>query len=122
MVAAGASGLFPATKIAAFWAFLLGVCLIAAGLTFLETVANPYSTVLGAQDFAATRINLAQSCNGIGWIFGPLAGAMFFYSTTPAVSTQERKPCGFPTPRSASSSRSSPWYSSGPDARPHASG
>jgi len=81
MVAGGGFWFIPATKIAAFWAFLLGVCLIAAGLTFLETVANPYSTVLGAQEFAATRINLAQSCNGIGWIFGPLAGAMFFYST-----------------------------------------
>lgn len=81
MVAAGGLWFIPATKIAAFWAFLLGVCLIAAGLTFLETVANPYSTVLGPQEYAATRINLAQSCNGIGWIFGPLAGAMFFYST-----------------------------------------
>jgi FHS family L-fucose permease-like MFS transporter len=81
MVAAGGFWFIPATQIAAFWAFLLGVCLIAAGLTFLETVANPYTTVLGAKEFAATRINLAQSCNGIGWIFGPIAGAMFFYST-----------------------------------------
>jgi len=32
----------------------------------LETVANPYTTVLGDQQYAATRINLAQSCNGIG--------------------------------------------------------
>ena len=81
MVAAGGFWFIPATQIAQFWAFLLGVCLIAAGLTFLEAVANPYTTVLGAPDFAATRINLAQSCNGIGWIFGPIAGAMFFYST-----------------------------------------
>lgn len=81
MVAAGGFWFIPATKIAAFWAFLLGVCLIAAGLTFLETVANPYTTVLGPKEYAATRINLAASCNGIGWIFGPLAGAMFFYST-----------------------------------------
>jgi len=81
MVAAGGFWFIPATHIAAFWAFLLGVCLIAAGLTFLETVANPYTTVLGPKQYAATRINLAQSCNGIGWIFGPLAGAMFFYST-----------------------------------------
>ena len=29
-----------ATSIAAFWAFLLGVCIIASGLTFLETVAR----------------------------------------------------------------------------------
>jgi FHS family L-fucose permease-like MFS transporter len=65
----------------AFVAFLAGVCLIATGLTFLETIANPYTTVLGDPHYAATRINLAQSCNGIGWIFGPIAGSMFFYST-----------------------------------------
>jgi FHS family L-fucose permease-like MFS transporter len=79
MVAVGGFWFIPATKIAAFWAFLVGVCIIAAGLTFLETIANPYTTVLGDQRYAATRINLAQSCNGIGWIFGPLAGAAFFY-------------------------------------------
>ena len=80
MVAAGGFWFIPATKIAAFWAFLLGVCIIAAGLTFLETIANPYTTVLGAPRYAAARINLAQSCNGIGWIGGPIAGAAFFYS------------------------------------------
>lgn len=79
MVAVGGFWFIPATHIAQFWAFLLGVCVIAAGLTFLETVANPYTTVLGPREYAATRINLAQSCNGIGWIFGPIAGSMFFY-------------------------------------------
>ncbi|HXB73269.1 MAG TPA: MFS transporter [Candidatus Acidoferrales bacterium] len=64
----------------AFVAFLAGVCAIATGLTFLETIANPYTTVLGDLRFAATRINLAQSCNGVGWIFGPIVGGMFFYS------------------------------------------
>ena len=80
MVAVGGLWFIPATHIAQFWAFLLGVCFIAAGLTFLETIANPYTTVLGHPHYAATRINLAQSCNGIGWIFGPIAGGMFFYS------------------------------------------
>ena len=79
MVAAGGFWFIPATSIASFWAFLVGVCVIAAGLTFLETIANPYTTVLGTERYAATRINLAQSCNGIGWIFGPIAGAAFFY-------------------------------------------
>jgi FHS family L-fucose permease-like MFS transporter len=79
MVAIGGFWFIPATKIATFPAFLLGVCVIASGLTFLETVANPYTTVLGPKQFAATRINLAQSCNGVGWILGPIAGAMFFY-------------------------------------------
>jgi FHS family L-fucose permease-like MFS transporter len=80
LVAAGGFWFIPATHIAAFWAFLAGVCAIAAGLTFLETVANPYTTVLGDPRFAATRINLAQSCNGVGWIAGPIVGSIFFYS------------------------------------------
>ena len=84
MVAVGGFWFIPATKIAAFWAFLLGVCVIASGLTFLETVANPYTTVLGPPQYAATRINLAQSCNGVGWLLGPIAGGLFFYSKNAA--------------------------------------
>jgi MFS transporter, FHS family, L-fucose permease len=92
IVAVGGFWFIPATNInamvhegrvsanTAFVAYLAGVCAIAVGLTFLETIANPYTTVLGDQRFAATRINLAQSCNGIGWIFGPIIGSMFFYS------------------------------------------
>jgi FHS family L-fucose permease-like MFS transporter len=80
IVAVGGFWFLPATHIAMFWAFLLGVGVIASGLTFLETVANPYVAILGNPRYAATRINLAQSCNGIGWILGPIAGSMFFYS------------------------------------------
>jgi FHS family L-fucose permease-like MFS transporter len=91
IVAAGGFWFIPATHInamvhqgavsptTAFVAFLAGVCLIATGLTFLETIANPYTTVLGAKTYAATRINLAQSCNGVGWILGPIVGSQFFY-------------------------------------------
>ena len=93
IVAAGGFWFIPATHInamvhegtvsaaTAFTAFLFGVCLIATGLTFLETIANPYTTVLGNMKFAAARINLAQSCNGVGWIFGPIIGSIFFYGT-----------------------------------------
>ncbi|MEY2504930.1 MAG: transporter, family, L-fucose permease [Verrucomicrobiota bacterium] len=84
MVAVGGFWFIPATQIASFWAFLLGVCVIAAGLTFLETIANPYTTVLGPVQYAATRINLAQSCNGIGLLLGPVAGGLFFYSKNAA--------------------------------------
>jgi FHS family L-fucose permease-like MFS transporter len=91
MVAVGGFWFVPATWVSeaakegtvsnnvAFAAFLLGVCVIASGLTFLETIANPYTTVLGDKRYAATRINLAQSCNGVGWILGPIVGGMFFY-------------------------------------------
>jgi len=96
MVAVGGFWFIPATHInelahagrvsstTAFIGYLAGVCVIAAGLTFLETIANPYATVLGPSRYAATRINLAQSCNGIGWIFGPVIGGLFFYSKNAA--------------------------------------
>jgi fucose permease len=80
LVAVGGFWFMPATSISQFWAFLMGVCLIAMGLTVLETVANPYTTVLGPKEYGASRINLAQSCNGIGWILGPIVGSMYFYS------------------------------------------
>jgi FHS family L-fucose permease-like MFS transporter len=84
IVAVGGFWFIPATQIAAFWAFLLGVCIIASGLTFLETIANPYTTVLGDLRYAATRINLAQSCNGVGWMLGPWVGGLYFYSKNAA--------------------------------------
>ena len=80
LVAVGGFWFMPATSISQFWAFLMGVCLIAMGLTVLETVANPYTTVLGPKEYGATRINLAQSCNGVGWILGPIVGSAYFYS------------------------------------------
>jgi FHS family L-fucose permease-like MFS transporter len=90
MVAIGGFWFIPATWIASFWAFLLGVCIIAMGLTVLETVANPYTTVLGPKQYAATRINFAQAFNGVGWIFGPIIGGIFFYSNRGAEAAQKQ--------------------------------
>jgi FHS family L-fucose permease-like MFS transporter len=58
------------------------------GLTFLETIANPYTTVLGAPQFAAVRINTAQTFNGVGWLIGPWLGSMFFYNEKGAEAAQ----------------------------------
>ena len=90
MVALGCLWFIPATQISTFWAFLLGVCVISMGLTFLETIANPYTTVLGAPQFAAVRINIAQSFNGVGWILGPILGGVFFYSSQGAEAAHQQ--------------------------------
>jgi FHS family L-fucose permease-like MFS transporter len=90
IIAAGGFWFMAATAIASFWAFLLGVSVIAMGLTVLETVANPYTTVLGPKEFAPFRINLAQSFNGLGWILGPVVGGAFFYSATGAVVSHQQ--------------------------------
>lgn len=82
LVSLGGFWFVPASRISEFWAFLLGVCVVAMGLTVLETVANPYTTVLGPKEYGTFRINLAQSFNGAGWISGPYIASYFFYATT----------------------------------------
>ena len=89
LAAVGCLWFYPATKIDGFWAVLLGVCLVAMGFSFLETVANPYTTVLGNPKYAASRINLAQSFNAIGWPIAPYIGGLYFYHTDDALSAQQ---------------------------------
>jgi FHS family L-fucose permease-like MFS transporter len=85
LIAIGAFWFIPATQIGTFGAFLVGLFILATGLTCLETVANPYATALGPPELGAARINLAQSCNGIGWMLGPLVGGHFVLSSTAEV-------------------------------------
>jgi len=89
LAALGCLWFYPATKIDGFWAVLLGVCLVAMGFSFLETVANPYTTVLGNPKYAASRINLAQSFNAIGWPIAPYIGGLYFYHSDATQSAQQ---------------------------------
>lgn len=70
-------------------AFLATLFAVGAGFTFLETVANPYATVLGPPDAASSRINLAQSFNAIGWILGPMLGGKFTLGAAGAASNSQ---------------------------------
>jgi len=76
LYAAGAFLFWPATFIQTFGFTLLCLFIIACGLTFLETAANPYSSVLGPRDTSEQRLTLSQSFNGLGWIIGPALGGM----------------------------------------------
>jgi MFS transporter, FHS family, L-fucose permease len=80
LIAAGALWFISAVNIGTYWAFLLGLFVIAAGMTCLETIANPYATALGAPESGPTRINIAQTVNGLGWILGPIVGGHFVFS------------------------------------------
>jgi len=77
LIASGAFWFVHAVSIGEYWAFLLGLFVIATGMTCLETIANPYTTVLGPPESGATRINMAQTINGAGWILGPIIGSRF---------------------------------------------
>jgi FHS family L-fucose permease-like MFS transporter len=91
LVAAGAFWFIPATRIGTYAAFLTGLFIIAFGLACLETVANPYATVLGPPQAGAARINLAQSTNGLGVLLGPIVGGAFYLSDTGQVNISNDK-------------------------------
>ena len=81
----GALLFVPGERMMSFEFFLLCLFIIGCGLTCLETAANPYVTVLGEPESAASRLNLAQSLNGLGWIVGPLVGGLIIFGDTGSV-------------------------------------
>jgi len=66
LAAIGGLLFFPAAEIKEYWAYLVIFFIMATGMCFLETAANPYVTALGTHDTASRRLNLAQSFNGLG--------------------------------------------------------
>jgi FHS family L-fucose permease-like MFS transporter len=80
LFALGAFLFYPAAETRSFSFFLTALFIIACGLTFLETAANPYITVLGDPDSATQRINFAQSFNGLAATLAPLLGGKFILS------------------------------------------
>ena len=76
----GALLFIPGQYFVSFNAFLFALFVIGCGLTFLETAANPYVTELGAKETAASRLNFAQSFNGLGCICAPLLVGLFLFS------------------------------------------
>ncbi len=75
----GALLFLPGERMMSFNFFLVCLFVIGCGLTCLETASNPYIAVLGDEKTSASRLNLAQSLNGLGWIVGPLAGGLLVF-------------------------------------------
>jgi len=83
----GALLFYPAAELGSYAAFLGALFVIASGLTFLETSANPLVTILGSAEGAERRLNLAQAFNPLGSITGVLIGREFILSgKTPTAS------------------------------------
>ena len=66
IAACGGLLFFPAAQVKSYGVYLCTFFVIATGMCFLETAANPYVTVLGDAETAPRRLNLAQSFNGLG--------------------------------------------------------
>jgi MFS transporter, FHS family, L-fucose permease len=71
----GAYLFIPAANTQSYTFFLFALFVIACGLGFLETAANPYAAALGPHDTSTQRLNLAQSFNGLAAAIAPVIGA-----------------------------------------------
>ena len=66
IAAAGTFLFYPAAEKRTFSFFLAALFIVASGMAFLETAANPYMTILGPPETASQRLNFAQAFNGLG--------------------------------------------------------
>lgn len=80
LFAAGSLLFIPGASAMSFAIFLAALFVIGCGLVILETAANPYASVLGSPETAASRLNLAQSFNGLGCIIAPVLVGGFIFS------------------------------------------
>lgn len=76
----GALIFIPGEHLMSFPVFLGALFVIGCGLVMLETAANPYATELGDPATGASRLNLAQSFNGLGCILAPVIVGGFLFS------------------------------------------
>jgi len=70
----------PAASERNYLLFLFALFITASGATFLETVGNPYISILGDRETSEQRLNFAQSFNGLGAMVAPLIGTNFILS------------------------------------------
>ena len=78
---AGGTFLFvPAASARSYPLFLMALFVIASGLGFLETGANPFIAQLGEPESSVRRLNFSQAFNPLGSICGAMIGTLFIFS------------------------------------------
>lgn len=76
----GAILFWPAARVDRYGFFLFALFVIASGLAFLETAANPFIAELGDPDSSERRLNFSQAFNPLGSISGVAIGTTFIFS------------------------------------------
>lgn len=81
----GAFMFYPASQLMTYGFFLAALFVLAAGLSILETSANPYIMTMGPTSNSARRLNLAQAFNPVGTNIGVfLAATLILPNLNPA--------------------------------------
>jgi MFS transporter, FHS family, L-fucose permease len=82
-MALGALLFIPAANERFYLLFLIGLGVLASGVTLLQVAANPYVTILGPSHKAASRLSLMGTLNSFGGFVGPgIAGILVFSGVT----------------------------------------
>lgn len=74
---AGCLLFIPAARLVNFPLFLAAVFIVGAGVTALQTSANPYVAILGPEHGAPARLTLAQALNSLGATIAPIFAGAF---------------------------------------------
>ncbi len=90
LAAIGALLFYPAAVVRDYSFFLGALFVLASGLAFLETAANPYIAVLGNPATSTQRLNFAQSFNGLAAFLAPLVGSTFILSGKNLTAAEEQ--------------------------------
>lgn len=99
VIAAIGCGLFiPAASYRVYELFLGALFVLASGVTILQVAANPYVTILGKPETAASRLTLTQAFNSLGTTVAPSFGALLILSaaTSDAASSAQADAVQFP--------------------------
>lgn len=94
MYAAGTMLFYPAGQAASYPFYLFAIYVMAAGCAVLETTANPYILSMGPQQTATRRLNIAQTFNPVGAIFGILISRHFILGELNAADAAQRSGMG----------------------------
>lgn len=79
---------FPASRVATYTVFLAALFSIAIGLSFLETSANTYSSMIGAKKHATLRLNISQTFTAVGFLAGAVMGKFLVFTDGDALHKQ----------------------------------
>jgi MFS transporter, FHS family, L-fucose permease len=75
----GCSLFFPASHVATYTVFLAAIFAVAVGLSFLETSANTFSSMMGPRRHATLRLNISQTFTPLGNLTGVLLGKFLIF-------------------------------------------
>ncbi|HEY2469449.1 MAG TPA: sugar MFS transporter [Terracidiphilus sp.] len=78
----------PAAKLVSFPLFLTAVFIVGAGVTALQTAANPYVAILGPEHSAPVRLTLAQALNSFGGAVAPIIAGHFILTDPAKMASQ----------------------------------